>query len=274
MKATTNRYFSSLTARTLKIVGMLMIVSSLLDFVVLAIPFNVTARAWQMAITSQLVDRGIVPMVGIALLLTGSWVDMNAGSGKSAAKPLLDIKVWAVGLACFLGLVYLLLFPIHLLNTRAERQNALAQINQQATQAETQLEQQVGSDAFKQEVSRRQSALKSQLSGLLGNEEQLNQALNSGQVPDQLKTVLEQSKNNPQALDQFLNEQAQQLPTQLLGQIRTQKQQLEEQAKAKTLKSSLQTGISSLLLAIGYTAIGWTGIKNLVLRSNSRQPTV
>lgn len=273
MKATTNRYFSSVTVRSLKIVGILLIVSTLIDFFVLAIPFNLTARAWQMGLTSKLVDRGIVPMVGIALLLIGSWIEMSLGSGQNLSKPLLDIKIWAVGLACFLGLLYLLLFPLHLINTRSERQEALAQINQQAIQLESQLEQQIGSEAFREEVLRRQNLLKSQLSSLLSNEEQLNQALQSQQLSPQLKTVLEQSRTNPQVLEQFLAQQAQQLPSQLLEEIRTQQQQLEAETKTRTLKSSLQTGISSLLLAIGYTAIGWTGIRNLVIRAGRRQPT-
>ncbi|MGL6139751.1 MAG: HpsJ family protein, partial [Planktothrix sp.] len=68
--------------------------------------------------------------------------------------------------------------------------------------------------------------------------------------------------------------QADNLPTQLSTQIRDRKQELETQAKTQSLKSSLRTGISSLLLAIGYITLGWTGLKGLgILRGANRRKT-
>ena len=105
-------------------------------------------------------------------------------------------------------------------------------------------------------------------------ENALNQALANPNLPQQVKDVLEQSKSNPKAIEEFLNQQADNLPTQLLTQIRDRKQELEQQAKTQSLKSSLRTGISSLLLAIGYITIGWTGLKGLgILRGGNRRKT-
>ena len=75
--------------------------------------------------------------------------------------------------------------------------------------------------------------------------------------------VIEKSKDNPQAIDEFINSQAKQLPDQLLTRVRSRKQELEKQANRNSFKSSLRTGISSLLLAVGYIMIGWTGLKNM-----------
>jgi hypothetical protein len=272
MNAMTSRQFSSQISWSIKLVGIILIISALVDYLIIGLPTNFSNRSWQLTTATQLVDRGIVPLVGMALVLISSWMDsVAAGGSQKPTKPLLDLRFWIALIASLLGLMYLLLFPLHLNNTRIARAEALSQINQQATQAETQLETQLGSDQFQQQVEQRKTQLRSQFSNLLQNEDQLNQLLEQDNLPQQVREVLEQAQTNPAVLDQFLEEQADNLPTQLLTQIRERKQQLEEQAKARSLKSSLQTGLSSLFLAIGYIAIGWTGLKGLGILGGSRR---
>ncbi|NEO52852.1 MAG: hypothetical protein F6K54_07005 [Okeania sp. SIO3B5] len=272
MKATNIRQYSSIAARTLTIVGIIMILSSLLDFVVLSIPFNIGSRPWQIGLVTQLVDRGIIPMVGMALLFTGYWVSSNSGLQDNSKSSILDLRFWGLLLASLLGLIYLLMFPLHLNNTLLARTEAIERINQQASQAETQLEARVSTSEFQNQIQQRQSQLKNQFSTLLGDETRLNEALENEQLSEQVKNLLAQSKDNPQVLDEFLNRQAQQLPTQLLTRIRTRKQELEEQAKTNSFKSMLRTGLSSLLLAVGYIMIGWTGLKNMgIIKSKGRR---
>ncbi len=250
-----------------------MILSSLLDFIVLSIPFNISSRAWQIGLATQIVDRGIIPMVGMALLFTGYWISSNSGLQDTSTPSILDFRFWALLLASLLGLVYLLLFPVHLNNTSQARAEAIQRIDQQASQAETQLEARVGSSEFKNQIQQRRSQLKNQITNLLADETRLNEALENEQLPSQVKTLLEQSKDNPQALDEFLNRQAEQLPNQLLTRIRSRKQELEEQANTNSFKSSLRTGLSSLLLAVGYIMIGWTGLKNMgIIKGKGRRP--
>ncbi|NEQ73636.1 MAG: hypothetical protein F6K23_11540 [Okeania sp. SIO2C9] len=272
MKATNIRQYSSIAARTLTVVGIIMILSSLLDFVVLSIPFNISSRAWQIGLVTQLVDRGIIPMVGMALLFTGYWVNSNSGLQDNSTSSILDLRFWGLLLASLLGLIYLLLFPLHLNNTRLARAEAIERINQQANTAETQLEARVSTSEFQNQIQQRQSQLKNQFSTLLGDETRLNEALENEQLSEQVKSLLEQSKENPQIIDEFLNRQAQQLPAQLLTRIRTRKQELEEQANSNSFKSSVRTGFSSLLLAVGYIMIGWTGLKNMgIIKGKGRR---
>jgi len=272
MTSTTNRQFSFTASWSLKIVGVILIISALVDYLVLLFPLNLTDRNWLIQTASSLVDRGVVPLVGMALILIGYWMDsVLAGAGKSGKSPIADLRFWVAILASLLGLMYLLLFPLHLNNTRLARRDALAQINQQATQAETQLETQLGSTQFQQQVEQRKTQLRTQLGSLLQNEDQLNQAIEEGNVPQPIQDLLEQAKTDPAVLDDFLEQQADSLPTQLLTQIRERKAQLEQQARRQSLKSSLQTGINSLLLAIGYITVGWTGLKGLGLTNKSRR---
>ena len=275
MKASNSRQFSSVAARTLKVVGIILILSALLDCIVLSLPgetsdlFN---RAWQLAAATQIVDRGIIPLMGIALLMTGFWVDSSSGVSIERRKVWLDLRFWALLISSLLGLLYLSLVPVHLNNTRLELQNALAQVDQEAGQAEGQLEAQIKSDQFKAQVEQLKSQRRSQIAALLQDDGKLQQALQSSEVPQELKTVLRNSKNDPKALDNFLEQQAQALPTQARNEIRTRKQQKEKELRTRSRNSSLQTGISSLLLAIGYITVGWTGLRSLgILRFGRRK---
>ena len=275
MKASNSRQFSSVAARTLKVVGIILILSALLDCIVLSLPgetsdlFN---RAWQLAAATQIVDRGIIPLMGIALLMTGFWVDSSSGVSIERRKVWLDLRFWALLISSLLGLVYLSLVPVHLNNTRLELQDALAQVEREAGQAEGQLEAQITSDQFKAQIEQLKNQRRAQIAALLQDDGKLQQALQSSEVPQELKTVLRNSKNDPKALDNFLEQQAQELPTQARNEIRTRKQQKEKELRTRSRNSSLQTGISSLLLAIGYITVGWTGLRSMgILRFGHRK---
>ena len=266
MKATNSRQFSSVAARTLKVVGIILILSALLDCIVLSLPgetSDIINRGWQLAAATQIVDRGIIPLIGIALLMTGFWVDSSSGVSIERRNFWVDLRFWALLISSFLGLIYLLLVPIHLNNTRLELQDALTQVNKEAGQAEAQLEGQIKSEQFKSQVDQLKSQRRSQIGALLQDEGKLQEALKSPDVPKELKAVLQQSKNDPKALDKFLEQQAQELPNQARNEIRTRKQQKEKELRTRSRNSSLQTGISSLLLAIGYITVGWTGLRSL-----------
>mgnify|MGYP003402418913 FL=1 len=275
MKATNSRQFSSVAARTLKVVGIILILSALLDCIVLSLPgetSDILNRGWQLAAATQIVDRGIIPLMGIALLLTGFWVDSSTGVSVERRNFWLDLRFWALLISSLLGLIYLLLVPIHLNNTRLELKENLAQVDKEAGQAEGQLEAQIKSDQFKAQIEQLKNQRRSQISVLLEDEGKLQQALKSPEVPKELKTVLEKSKNDPKALDKFLEQQAQELPNQARNEIRTRKQQKEKELRTRSRNSSLQTGISSLLLAIGYITVGWTGLRSIgILRFGRRK---
>lgn len=275
MKATNSRQFSSVAARTLKVVGIILILSALLDCIVLSLPgetSDMIDRGWQLAAATQIVDRGIIPLMGIALLLTGFWVDSSTGVSIERRNFWLDLRFWALLISSLLGLIYLLLVPVHLNNTRLELKDALVQVDREAGQAEGQLEAQMKSEQFKTQIEQLKSQRRSEISALLQDEGKMAQALKSPEVPKELKAVLQESKNDPKALDKFLEQQAQELPNQARNEIRTRKQQKEKELRTRSRNSSLQTGISSLLLAIGYITVGWTGLRSMgMLRFGRRK---
>ncbi len=241
--------YSPFTAVTLKIVGLIMILYSLLDYIILAIPFNALQREWQLGITTQVVDRGITPMVGIALLMAGYWIDSSIGALQNKQKPLVqDLRFWTLLLSSLLGLIYLLLVPLHINNTLWLKNQDFQKIEQQATQASAQLDNRI-----------------KQVDALVKDPQKLSQldkAITSGQVQGEqlaqaqaIKQQLQTFKQDPKALGQ----QVETVKTQ----IRNGKQQAEQQATTKALKLGLRTGLVSALLALGYIAIGWMGLRSL-----------
>lgn len=262
MKATTSRPLSPPAALILKLIGVICILSFLIDAFTLLIPFNPTDRGWQINLTTQLVERGIIPLVGMAFLFAGTWIDSVAvadTSGKGGSVWQI-VKLMALVLSGILGLLYLLIAPLHVNNVRLQSNAAIAEVQKQAKQAESQLT----SDAFKNQVEQRRTQIRNQIGELLKDEQRFNQAIQNQQVPQQIKDILQQSKSNPQALDEFLNQQAKSFSNQTLSQIRERQQQLENQAKTAAFKSQFQIGLSSILLALGFFLTAGTGLRGLV----------
>ncbi len=255
MKATTiSPAYSGFTVFSLKLAGLFMLVSAVLDYIFLAIPFNLGQTEWQVAFVAQMVDQGIRPLVGLCLLALGYWVGSQNTDQSKARFTFTDARFWAIALACILGLFYLLFVPVHLNNSRVVTEQGLQRIQQQASQAEAQLQGQF-----------------QQLDDLLKNEQrykQLDDAIKSNQVQGDelarlqaLKAQIDQLRQNPQALTQQF-EQAKQ-------KLQEDRQRAESQARTDATKSSVRTALTSLLLAIAYALIGWTGIKSIRDGSNT-----
>lgn len=242
---------SPLAALALKAAGLVAILSALVDYLILIFPSNFTNIQWQLATTTQLVDRGIVPLVGMALLLAGFWVDSRVGRVPGAKSLFTDLRFWVCALASLLGLVYLILALLHLNSVRLSSRTALEQVNTEATQATTELEQRLSTELTQQQT---------QLGALLEDDELLAQAIQSGQLPQDIQ----QYQNNPEGLSQFLQQRADQAREQIQTEIGNRRATAERQVKTEAWKSGIRTTTTSLLLAAGYTVIGWTGLRRLL----------
>lgn len=264
MKASNRRQPSSLAARSLKVVGVLLIVSSVLDYLIIPAPYQPLNVAWRIQFASTLVDRGIIPMIGLAMAFAGYWMDTAGAATALPRKKWQDLRFWGLVLSSLFGLLFLLLTAIHFNDVRMQSNQRLQNIEQQARQAETQLNERLGSEDFQAQIGQQRTQLETQLRGLLQDETQLNRILESEETPERLRELLQESQDNPEALESFLDEQAAQLPEQLGGQIRQRELELERETRLAAWKSAFRIGISSLLLAIGYILIGWTGLKGMM----------
>ena len=92
---------SPLASTSLKLVGAITIAAALIDFLTLLFPPNFGNRAWQLATVTSLVDRGIVPLVGIALLFPGYLIDSSLGKTSRLASFATAAMFWT----CFLSFI-------------------------------------------------------------------------------------------------------------------------------------------------------------------------
>ncbi|MBD2301431.1 hypothetical protein H6G80_04685 [Nostoc sp. FACHB-87] len=262
----TNRFTSGNAALGLKVIGAVLILSFLLDFLILLLPFQPTDRGWQINLATALVDRGIVPMVGLGSLLIGYWIDGASDGGPKG----IDLRLPAFILSSVLGLIFLLIFPLHLNNVNQAKAQTVTQITQEADQAEKQLDTQLNqfqaqlnTDQGKAQLEQLRAQARAQFADLLKDDQKYKQALANPQLPQSQKDLLQKFKANPQELDKFIDQQTdpQALANQRKGQIRQRKEDAEKQARDNAWKSGLRIGISSLLLSVGYIIIGWTGLR-------------
>lgn len=283
------------TSLLLKFIGIICILSFVFNFLFLLLPLQLTDKSWQINLSRTLVEQGINPMLGLGLLLTAYWIDRANERPRSSS----FIKLPVFILSSLLGLMFLLIFPLHLSNVSQVKNQALTQINQESQQLESQINNQLaeeqtkiknqlaevqnkfGNEQIKAALEKQRPALRQQLAAqlneLIKDEAKYNQALNNKELPEVQKNLLKQYKANPQALDDFIKQQTdpQQLAaqatekinkmnqeaTQKITQIRNQKA-LQLQKIQENAWKELRIGMNSLLLAIGYIVIGCRGLRN------------
>ncbi|WP_373527031.1 HpsJ family protein [Nostoc sp.] len=265
-----NRSASVNTALTLKVVGIICVLSFFVDFLILLLPFQPTDRVWQINLATALVDRGIVPLVGLGLLFAGYWIDnTDAASDRPQA---IDLRFPVLIVSSILGLMFLLIFPLHLNNVNQAKTQTLNRITQEADQAEnqlnsrlSQLQAQLNTEQGKAQLEQLRNQTKAQFSEILKDEQRYKQALESSQIPPNIKELLKKAKTDPQVLDKAVEQQTdiQTVRTQQVSQVRERREDAEKQAKDAAWKSGLRISISSLLLSIGYMIIGWTGLRGM-----------
>ncbi len=246
---------SPLASRSLQLVGIVMIISFVVDILILLIPPAPLNPQWRLSFTSQLIDRGVIPLVGVALMLGGIWIKDSEGTSGSKQGLLKSVAVFT---SLALGVVYLLVVPLHSIDTVRGRNRALRNLNEQAKQAEEQLQAQLDNPQFQAGLDQRREEFKTQINQLLGNPQQFEEALK--QAPEQQAELLQQFKQNPSQIDDFIEQQVSALPDRARQQIREEKMQREEQAQVTTVKAMSQA-INGGLLAVGYLGIGLAGVQ-------------
>ncbi|NEP54148.1 MAG: hypothetical protein F6K65_37305, partial [Moorea sp. SIO3C2] len=158
-------------------------------------------------------------------------------------------------LACILGLIFAILTPVHMNNVRLQSSEALTQVSTEADQATTQLEQRLDAEVTQQ---------RARISGLLSNPEQIEQLIASGEVTAEQAAQIRQFEDNPESLDEFLSGQASQLRNRLETEIGSRREEATKRVRSEATKASIRISLSSILLAVGYLAIGISGVRRLL----------
>ena len=244
-KSNKGKRSAPIVARVLLAIGIVLVVSSLVDFAIELLPAEFSSRRWVLQTIETLVDGGIVPMVGIGLLFAHSWIETKSGLSPARRGPAGDVRLWSLGLSAALGLLFLILTPLHVNGVRLLQSEQIESIQQQATAAEGQLDAQVAqrSEAFRQ---------------LVANPQEFDRLIASGQLPPNQAEQLKQFRSNPASIEA----QAAQAKENATQEIATRRDEALKQAKTRALQSGVRTGLSSLILAIGYLAVAGIGIQS------------
>ena len=244
---------SFLTPLALKTAGAVLILSSLIDLVFMLIfpPENLVLDGgrWWLYATSQLVDRGLLPLVGIAFMVTGDWIKIvSTEDGGDRG------NIWRIGtfvLASLLGLIFVLIIPFQLNATNEFKTQELGKISKEVTQIESGIK-----NNLKQINAQSKDKLKEQITAI-------DKELKGGQIPPERLTNLQITKSKLELLlndpKKFAAESEQNIQ-----QLQKQKQKVETQASERMLKTGVRTSLASFLLAIAYITIGWTGLKRVL----------
>ncbi|MGA1626396.1 MAG: HpsJ family protein, partial [Prochlorothrix sp.] len=197
---------------------------------------------------SQVIDRGLIPLMGLALLCLGCWISTYQRQPLNL-KPIIMRVVTLLSLA--LALVYLVVAPFYFSENRLASAQTTQTLNEQVSQAELQLE-----NRLNQELGL--------ISNLMDDETQLQQqlqgqALNAAQQSqlDNIMAQLQQFKDDPEALQQRTAEAR----NTALAQLRRQQGQALQQSRYRFLRDALRLSLSSFVLAIGYLTLAIVGLQ-------------
>jgi len=251
---------NSFVPLVLKLTGVIFILSSLLDYVTLAIPLKLDSPQWQISFATSIVDRGIVPLIGIAILLIGYWID---GVTDKVQKGGLDLRLPVYILSIILGALFVILIPLHWSNLSKIQNTALTEIEKGSEQGKGQIESYLvnlntlaqNPQLLDKQIQERTTLIQTgQFQGKQLNPQQLQQLKQQADQLERLKVLAKDPNKLKEKVETIKNE----LQTRLLN----QKQEAEDRANLETNKQGFRTALSSVMLAIGYATIGALGLMN------------
>lgn len=246
----------------LKVTGIIFIASAIVDFITLSIPIKLSDSVWQVEFVNNVVDRGIVPLLGMLLILFGYWLDtvvveLHQTPSKKKKKSF-NWKLFVYSLGAIVGVCYLLLIPIHIININEIRRLSLAQINLYAQQSETQIKSQ--QEQIQELIDDPQAAEKLQKSLAAINEistsgRRLSPVQQEKLVQEKQRLItLQGYLDEPDGLEKEINKLQTQLDSEKLKRV--------TQATLESFKQTVRISFNALCLAITYSLLGWLGLKN------------
>lgn len=242
-------------ALILKAVGVILILGTLVDYIMLAVPPNFLNSEWLVSLISEWVGRGSVPLLGLAILFLGVWLDRSSAESNS----LKGLPTIAFILSMVLGLLFLVLAPLYFNNSRLTSAAQTRQINEAAAQSERRINNQLAQLAQQRD----------RVSAIISDEAQLarlRQQLESLDLPEdqqaqirQFQDTLDRVQSDPKALDQEVAKARTQGQAEL-QEIQARQRTALNQLQSKMRRDRLHITLSSLVFAIGYLVVAWTGL--------------
>jgi hypothetical protein len=241
MNASENRPLRQ-TSLVLPIVGIVLLLSVVYDFAVRLFTLTGDKPDLQLNFLNELIDRGVIALLGLALVYAGFWINQALGktipntTAESGTAPWRSAQFWTFITASVLGLIFLLLIPFHFSVSGQILSASTTRADLQEAQIKSQIQQQ-------------QQEIQSVLAG-----GQIDQLLQRKDLAPDKMAILQELKKDPQAFDKKAAQQ--------LEEMKKQKQQALDQVGKEVTLNRWRAEMRSLLLTLGFIAIGWTGLRD------------
>ncbi|WP_448562031.1 HpsJ family protein [Trichothermofontia sp.] len=242
-------------ATILRVIGIMLVLIPIINCLALAIPYDWGNRQWQLNLIPQLVDQGPIPLLGMAFFFIGSWMARVNASVLLERRLIFDLRFWLLILASFLGFFFLVLVPLHLSHVQYERSDALQQIETETQQAQSQVDMELQMQLQQQ---------RSRITTLIENPAQVEAAIAQGQMDPENAALLEQFKQDPKKIDEFLKQEANRVRNKAQQEIDTRRREAETRAKIRVSQASLRTSVNGIVLALTYAIVGAWGLRALI----------
>ena len=253
------RRITFIASRILCVLGLLIIFSALLNYLVLGLPPKPDSAQWRLTVFGQLVSRSGVPFVGIIFLLAGSWVGELRSSRRITRLP--KMRLLSLVFTCLLSLMFFLLIPPYISAVRTTQQVKINAVEDEATQAEKSLE-----DALAEQIQQERSRIQV----LLQDEAMLDQAIASGEIQDTQIVLLQRFRDDLNALERYLNDRAKADQKAPKAEIQQQRQEAIRAVETSGRKAIIRVSGRSFRSATSYACLAGLSLVNPnILRSQS-----
>jgi hypothetical protein len=225
----------------------------------LLIPPNLGDSTWWLNLASQLVQQGIVPLLGLGALFGGIGCEILSGVASESDKWVESTKKMGFRLSGLLAVIFLVLVPVHAFSAISASQQAIEKIDRdtaaQLEQIEVQLQQQ---QQLYRQILESNPDPEALLEELVGDEPLTEEQL----------TQLQEFQDNPQAVER----QVQAIRSNLVDRIQERGKAAKERSKFGVWKSISRIGLTSLLLAACYFNIARLGVEKSKKPKVKRRP--
>lgn len=236
----------SLASRSLKLAGTALITITLINFILLLVPPNFGDVTWWLNLISQIVQQGIVPLIGLGLLFGGVGFELISSPNGENERWIAATKTFGFRMAGVFALLFLVLVPAHAISAVAASQQTIERIDREQ-------------DATFEQIDLQLQQQQRLYANLIESDADLDVAIEDlvGDTPltEEQLAQLRKFRDDPDALDR----QIQALQAQLVERVQEQNKEAKEASKFGVWKSIARFGLTSLLLATCYFNIARLG---------------
>ena len=245
MKGTNVSQVPVQAVRFMKLAGIILVLFTIINYFLLIFTIKTGDTNWSLNFTTIIVEEGIIPILGIALMFCAYGFEEILGLAPPQPKLRWNsIKFWVYLLSFFFGIIFLLIIPLHISNAVAVSNEAVETANKTAKEEKEILEQ-------------RLEEQKNIIGDMLRNQPKLDAFIKRRQLSEEQIANLAKFKNNPNAFKVKVEE----VRSTLTQRIDSKQQQEIQKSQLSAFHSSLKICLTSLLLASCYLTIGWSGFR-------------